>query len=211
MLHFVCDKDLKDKYLEKKIFSALCAIFFSDTVFNFEEKVLKEKFIFWPDGISSKLIKRNIKNVPGRDMLRKLIHLCKQNNNHITFAGSPIRFNDSIFSGLSYNFVDLPFDTADKLSKEILKHEIGDVIVLCVSSPKQEEIASYIQKEINVPIYCFGAAINMLTGKEVIAPKILQFLKLEFVWRLATGDTLRRIGHLIRFPKGYARFLKFSE
>ena len=156
------------------------------------------------------LVKPNLKLIAGRYMLKELITLCKKNNNKITFAGSKVNFIGPIFDGLNYNFIDLPFDSVENLSASILEQEIGDVLVLCVSSPKQEQIAANIFKKTEVPIYCFGAAIYMLTGKEVVAPKILEIMRLEGVWRILTGDTLRRIGHLKRFPKGYKIFSRFS-
>lgn len=210
MLDFVSKKDLEERFLDKKIYSALCAIFFSDTVYNFSEKILKEKFVFWPDGMSSKLVKPNLKLTAGRYMLLELIAQCKKNNKKITFAGSKVNLTDHIFDGLNYNFIDLPFDSVENLSVAILKQEISDVLVLCVSSPKQEQIAVNIFEKVDVPIYCFGAALNLLTGKEVVAPKILEIFRLEGVWRILTGDTLRRLGHLKRFPKGYRIFSRFS-
>ncbi len=211
MLNFVSKNDLEERYLDKKIFSALCSIFFSDTVYNFSEEILKKDFIFWPDGVSSKLVNPNLKIEPGRYMLTELIRICKKNNKKITFAGTKINLADPIFDQLKYNFIDLPFDSGDNLSALILKEQIDDVLVLCVSSPKQELIAANIFKKTKVPIFCFGAAIFMLTGKEIIVPKILEKLRLEGIWRIFTGDTLRRLGFFRRFPKGYGIFSKFSK
>ena len=116
MLNFVSKKDLKERFLDKKIYSALCAIFFSDTVYNFSEKILKEKFVFWPDGMSSKLVKPNLKLTAGRYMLLELIAQCKKNNKKITFAGSKVNLTDHIFDGLNYNFIDLYLKNSKHIS-----------------------------------------------------------------------------------------------
>lgn len=211
MLDFVSINDFKDRYQDKKIFSALCAIFFSDTIYNFSERTLKDRFIFWPDGLSAKLVDPNLKKIPGRHMLTELISLCKHDNKKITFAGSEINFDDVIFQDLNYNFIELPFDNSENLATEILNNNIGDILVLCVSSPKQESIAEIISKKKQVPIYCFGAAIYMLTGNEVIAPKFIELLGLEGLWRIFTTDTFRRLGHLARMPNGFKIYRRFLE
>ncbi len=209
-IRFVTKKNLEENFLEKKIFSALCAIFFSDTVYNFSEDELKNNFIFWPDGLSAKLVNSKLQSEPGRYMLLKLIEICKKRNLKITFAGSDIDFSNSIFKNLNYNFIELPFCDHKALSKKILADNLGDILILCISSPKQELTASTLLDNANVPIYCFGAAVFMLTGSEVIAPKFMEKLRLEGLWRIMTGDTKRRLGHLKRFPKGYKIFSRFT-
>ena len=68
---------------------------------------------------------------------------------------------------------------------------------MTLPTPKQELIASYLSQNLkNYRIYCFGAAINMMSGEEPAAPKIFEE-NFEFLWRLRF-DTKRRIIRLLK-------------
>jgi UDP-N-acetyl-D-mannosaminuronic acid transferase (WecB/TagA/CpsF family) len=72
----------------------------------------------------------------------------------------------------------------------------SSLAILTFSSPKQEFVAEYLLLEKKISVICAGAAINMISGKEKIAPLFFLFLKLEFLWRLR-NNSLYRLKRLI--------------
>ena len=53
-----------------------------------------------------------------------------------------------------------------------------------LSTPKQDLLMNYLNSQINIKMIGFGAAIDYVTGKTKYAPKIIQKLSLEWLYRL---------------------------
>ena len=65
-------------------------------------------------------------------------------------------------------------------------------------TPKQEIIAEHIARHnLKFKVICAGASVAMLSGEEKIVPKFLEFLGLEFLWRLRR-DSRRRLIRLLQ-------------
>lgn len=76
------------------------------------------------------------------------------------------------------------FDT-QTIIKRIESEEIKDVIII-LGCPKQEILLSNLIREMNssgYKLYALGAAFNFMLGIEKRAPKIVQELRLEWVYR----------------------------
>jgi glycosyltransferase involved in cell wall biosynthesis len=176
---------------------------------NNEIKVYKELYN-WPDGISANIFrKKYLKKIPGRDFLKniKIPNYIIQIRIIGSISMSSLKYLQNKFNKKIINN-DLPYKDAYELikflPKKLLKNEL---IIITLPTPKQEIIAEHIVRHnSNFKIICAGAAVAMLTGEEKIVPKYLDYLGLEFLWRLRV-DTKRRLKRLIEtsnyFLKGY--------
>ena len=78
----------------------------------------------------------------------------------------------------------------------------ADIIFLAVGSPQQEIVAAQIQRKINHGvILCVGASIDYLTGKEKRAPKFIQAMYLEWLFRFAQSPLKRFRRYFINCPQ----------
>ena len=69
-------------------------------------------------------------------------------------------------------------------------------LIMIIPTPKQELIANYlISKNSNLKILCIGGSLNIVSGEEKSVPKLLNYLNLEWLWRLRY-DSKRRITRL---------------
>lgn len=159
---------------------------------------LNKNLICWPDGLMTKIIfNKNIKKIPGRDIIKKLkFHKDEKN---IQIIGNLTNKNKDYlskkFPRQKLIHVPLPYDTDENL-KKLLKNRVKEgIIFLTLPTPKQENIAIHLTTFLkNYKIFCIGGAINMLSGEETPVPKILED-NLEFLWRLRF-DTKRRLKRL---------------
>jgi exopolysaccharide biosynthesis WecB/TagA/CpsF family protein len=109
-------------------------------------------------------------------------------------------------TGIGFPYVS---DVADSRSREVVDklNALGpDIVFLCLGSPKQEKWFLQWRSELQKGVYIgAGAAVDFAAGHRSRAPKVLQVLGFEWVWRLAQEP--RRLGHryLIKGP----RFLFF--
>ena len=92
----------------------------------------------------------------------------------------------------------MPYASAYELYKKLPKFEYNQLILLTISTPKQEMLAEYIYRYNKFcKIICVGGALEMLSGMERLAPAFLYKLNLEFMWRLRY-DTFRRVKRLLK-------------
>lgn len=194
-----------------KIIAAVNGTFLSEVIHEIKSEDISESFIFWPDGILSALISRNLTKIPGRHLLDKLIYKCKNDNLKICFIGDPISSANKYLDSLEYENKKVSYGTPEEIYQEIDRID-ENIIVINIPSPKQEILAiKLLNKYPESNIYCTGGALNMLIGNEEIIPTILYKLGFEWLWRLKT-DTKRRairLKNIIKkLPKGYFIFLK---
>lgn len=82
-------------------------------------------------------------------------------------------------------------------------HDLNpDIVFLCLGSPKQEKWFLRQQPDLPQAVYVgTGAAIDFAAGTKVRAPRWIQHLGFEWLWRL--GQEPRRMAHryLIRGPR----------
>jgi len=153
--------------------------------------------IHWPDGFFSKLYGKNIKKIPGREILRKL-KLNKSIKKIIVYGN--ISKKGKLY--LNHRFklpiaqINLPFANISKILKKVdIKTSKKELILITLPTPKQEIIAEKISKlNKNYRIICIGASINIACGEEKQVPLLLK--NFEFIWRLRY-ETKRRFKRLI--------------
>ena len=78
----------------------------------------------------------------------------------------------------------------------------ADLVFLAVGSPQQEIIAAKIQERVSRGvILCVGASIDYLTGKETRAPKFIQDMYLEWLFRFAQSPIKRFRRYFVNCPQ----------
>ena len=78
----------------------------------------------------------------------------------------------------------------------------ADIIFLAVGSPQQEIVSAQIQRKLyHGVILCVGASIDYLTGKEKRAPKFIQAMYLEWLFRFAQSPIKRFRRYFINCPQ----------
>ena len=156
---------------------------------------LGKNIYHWPDGI---WIKNHIQitKTPGKKLLEDL----KLNKSFKSIA---------VFGNLSENskkylkkrfrvkiiHYNLPYGNISNIKKKSYKISKRSLVLITLSTPKQEKYASHLTKKNNFfKIICIGASVAIASGDEKAVPKILR--NVEFLWRLR-NDFLRRSKRLI--------------
>lgn len=77
-----------------------------------------------------------------------------------------------------------------------------DFLFIAVGSPQQEMLAHRLNSVSNHGItFCVGASIDYLTGKEIRAPKFIQAMYLEWLFRFAQSPIKRFKRYFINCPQ----------
>lgn len=147
--------------------------------------------------IIQKLLKfknKHLKEViPGSDLTKQLFESNVLNEKIILIVGGDsllISRLGALYSHLniqhinpSMGFINKPLEVESILSQaEALE---PDFVFLAVGSPRQEMVASYLQKRLSKGVaLCVGASLLFITGQEQRAPKWIQFLHFEWLYRM---------------------------
>ena len=158
---------------------------------------LNENLINWPDGVFSKLYKRKIKKIPGRQVIKELI--IDKNIKKIIVLGNLTKNGKNYLKNrfkIPVKQLTLPFGSVEKILKNFkIKTKKNELIFLTLPTPKQEQIANHIRLTNKYyKIICIGGSIGIVSGDELEVPKYLYYF--EFLWRLRY-ETLRRINRLM--------------
>jgi N-acetylglucosaminyldiphosphoundecaprenol N-acetyl-beta-D-mannosaminyltransferase len=161
-------------------------LYMTADVFLNDSRVLK--------GLSS-LIGRPIGSlIPGSDLTEQLFESFKDRKDiNISVIGAEdsvverIKLKYNIDNIYHYN-PPMGFHTSEaELQRcvELCKSARSDVCFLAVGSPKQEILASRLRaEEVSGCYLCIGASLLFLVGDEKRAPKFVQKLSLEWLFRL---------------------------
>lgn len=147
--------------------------------------------------IIEKLLKfknKHLKEViPGSDLTKQLFESNVLNEKIILIVGGDsllISRLGALYPHLniqhinpSMGFINKPLEVESILSQaEALE---PDFVFLAVGSPRQEMVASYLQKRLSKGVaLCVGASLLFITGQEQRAPKWIQFLHFEWLYRM---------------------------
>jgi exopolysaccharide biosynthesis WecB/TagA/CpsF family protein len=153
-----------------------------------------------------------VKTVTGSDLTAHLFNSPVIKDTKITIVGSKeeeIRRLSDIYNldlGLishinpSMNFINDEVEV--KRTLEFVVNSKPALVFLAVGSPQQEILAANIQREISQGIIlCVGASIDYLTGKERRAPKFLQVMYLEWLFRFAQAPVKRFKRYFVNCPQ----------
>lgn len=109
----------------------------------------------------------------------------------------------------SHSFVHIPApmfrrgDTAWENTLRAAEDAQADVLLLCISFPKQEYFAQDLQTrgKARGTALCVGASIDFLTGEQKRAPVIVQKMNMEWAWRLLGNPRRLWRRYLVEGPK----------
>lgn len=165
-----------------------------------------ESFIFWCDGFFGKKILRLPQHIPGRRVVEHIISDTIYAK--ILFLGVSqrdleiLKNNYAVLRLKTTLAVELPIAAPDVIYKECSTVNLThwDIALICLPTPKQEQVAQLLIGAKNFPacgFVCAGGAINMLVGKERPAPDLISRLGFEWLWRFIFGGDKRRRGYRI--------------
>ncbi len=153
---------------------------------------LHKNMINWPDGIFSKVYGKNIKKIPGREILDK-IKIPKKIKKIIIIGN--LTNSGKKFLKKKYNLpvinYKLPFGKIEEIKKKANFNFLSsDLIFITLPTPKQEQIAHHLSNiNEHFKIICIGGSIGIISGDEKVVPPYL--VNFEFFWRLRY-ETKRR-------------------
>ena len=158
--------------------------------------------VFWLDGVCAKFIIKNFYKTAGRKVLEQItlpqdldnIYLCgKKSHKQIYYLEQ--KFKKKV------EFIELPFfESLNSVSEYKLKIKDNSLVILNISTPKQEIISNNIlnyNRSKKIFVFCLGGGIAMAAGEEEIVPENIEKMNMEWLWRLRT-NTLFRLKRLIR-------------
>ena len=129
-----------------------------------------KNFIFWPDGIFTKFFYPKINKIPGRSVIK--IFKNKQKIKKINVIGN-LSNQDIFYLKKNFNFAKimnekLPIRPIKNLESIInKKYDNKTLIIITLPSPKQEQIAIYLNKiNRNLKIICLGGGLEMMSNKK---------------------------------------------
>jgi exopolysaccharide biosynthesis WecB/TagA/CpsF family protein len=101
-------------------------------------------------------------------------------------------------------------EATERCLRFIESHSPFRFCFLAVGSPQQEMLAQRLQSrgQARGLALCVGAALNFLTGAERRAPRWMQRLALEWLYRLMQDPTRLARRYLIRGPRIFGYFLR---
>jgi N-acetylglucosaminyldiphosphoundecaprenol N-acetyl-beta-D-mannosaminyltransferase len=164
--------------------------------------------------ISHKLfVNTSIKRIRGGDFLRTFFKSASNSTIRIGILGGNNNSMQEIISSINSRFSNLkivfayepPFTEISKypikeITKKLEAAEL-DVCLVAIGTPKQDVLARILSEQVDIDFFCIGAALEFLIGSKKEAPKMLQNLGMEWLYRLITEP--RRLGrrYLIGIPK----------
>lgn len=160
---------------------------------------LHKNIFFWPDGVSVNFFqKKKIQKIPGRYLVENLV--LPNDINDIVIIGNLSKLSKIYISKKFINkkitHINLPYAVPYNLYNLLPKFKSNQLILLTISTPKQELLAELIYENNEFcKIICIGGALEILSGNEKKVPNFLYENNLEFLWRLRY-DTIRRIKRL---------------
>ena len=155
-----------------------------------------KSLIHWPDGIFVKKLFKNIKKVPGRQILETMHHLADVKK-IIVLGNLPVQSHRWLQNKYKRKIINikLPYGNTKQIIKN-LRYKIrkDELVFITLPTPKQEQLAEYLTTTNKFyRIICIGGSINIVAGMEKPVPEILS--SVEFLWRLRY-ETLRRLSRL---------------
>ena len=172
---------------------------------------MNKDLINWPDGVFSKLYKKKLKKIPGRQIIKdlKINKVIKRIYVMGNLSPNGKKYLHNRFN-LPIRHKSLPFGNFEEIIKDLnIKIKKTDLIFLTLPTPKQEQIANYLRlKNKYYKIICIGGSIGIVSGDEKEVPKYLFYF--EFLWRLRY-ETLRRLRRLLNTFYQYTMDILFSK
>lgn len=161
-----------------------------------------------------------LKAVPGSDLTQQLFDNVITADDSITVIGADVEIIETVkrIYGLhQINHYEPPFGLRykpDEVTKtaEFIAENPSRYVFICVGSPQQEMIAkACLDRGDCVGLgLCVGASLDFLSGRTKRAPKWMQRIRMEWVFRLASEPKRLWKRYLIEGPKIFWLWAKWS-
>ncbi len=160
---------------------------------------IRKEYVLWPDGVFASQFEKDIKKIPGRDLLRNII--VDEKIKKIVVIGNMTKKGEDYLKNKfrrEIKHINLPYGKIYDFKDRIPKLNETDLAIITLPTPKQEMFANLIaDKNINFKILCIGGALSMIAQEEKTVPKYFDiFFFSETLWRLQY-DTVRRTKRLL--------------
>ena len=168
--------------------------------------IIKEAELVIPDGIGVKIALKingtNVDRIPGVDFARKLLEEAALNTIPVAIIGAKEEVINKAIANLQNEINGLNivyshngyFDNDEKIYED-LNSKSPKLILVAMGSPRQEQFI-YNAKKVLKPglMIGIGGSLDVWSGSVKRAPKILQKLGLEWLYRTATQPSrIKRI------------------
>lgn len=160
--------------------------------------IIKEAEMVIPDGIGVKIALqingKNVQRIPGVDFAKRLLKETAINSIPVAIIGAKediitkaIKNLQKEINGLNIVYYHNGFFEDDKIIYEELLAKSPKLILVATGSPKQEQFI-YAAKNLIKPCLMIGigGSLDVWSGYIKRAPKILQILGLEWLYRVIT-------------------------
>ena len=176
--------------------------------------ILNEADLLLPDGIgivlASRVVKEPIKErVPGIDFVSGLFDVAVNMGKKVfLFGAAPgvaelakIKLGEK-HPGIEVSGLRNGFFKEDENCSiiDVINNSGADFLLVCLGAPKQEKWIAKYREQLN-PAICVGAggALDVFSGKVNRAPRVMQKMGLEWLYRVAKSPS--RIPRLAAIPK----------
>lgn len=154
----------------------------------------------------------------GADVVLDLMNRPKGGGKRIAVAGpSDAEFArlQTIYPDHDLVFINVPHVSVgdDKWNAclDAVAEKDWDILMVCISSPKQEYFARDLRSRRRSGIaLCVGASIDFLTGAQTRAPLFMQKLGLEWLFRLLSQPKRMWRRYLVEGPRIFPAFLRYE-
>ncbi|GAA3763579.1 hypothetical protein GCM10022240_14910 [Microbacterium kribbense] len=112
------------------------------------------------------------------------------------------QFPSSHVSAIPFPDVTSVDDLASERFVSALAKGKPDLVFLCLGAPKQERWFAHWKAKLPPAVYVgAGAAVDFAAGEKLRAPKLVQRIGLEWMWRLALEPRRLSFRYLVRGPR----------
>lgn len=159
----------------------------------------------------------SLKPFPGSDMVKDLIENATADTPRIAVLGPQMadfhelarRYPDADLVHIDAPMMDVGSDAWKDTLRRVERTEF-DILLICISFPKQELFALDLKRRGNSNGIgmCVGASIDFLTGRQKRAPEMFQKWRMEWAYRLLSNPTRMWKRYLVDGPKIFLMFLR---
>lgn len=168
-----------------------------------EDKELKEIInsasLRIPDGVSMVVVSRILKTplkerVSGIDLMLNIVEDCSKSGKKIFLLGSAPGVAEEasanlvrMFPGVNIVGTHSGYFDDDKIALEAIKNCKPDILFVGLGAGRQEKWIKKHLNDLNVPVsMVIGGSLDVISGRKKRAPKWIQALYIEWLYRLLT-------------------------
>ena len=156
-----------------------------------------------------------IEQVRGADLMREVLRRSNDSTSHFFLGSSDLVLKKLVdyakvtnpiikIAGIHSPPFQEEYQSAVPLWVEMVKESEASIVWVGLGTPKQDYVSHEIAKSCECRVIAIGAAFDYLAGNLNEAPKLWQYLYLEWLWRLLSEPKRLAFRYLI----GNVKFIK---